>query len=226
MKFEQCPPRNPETNGLVLLDSETPLHSVESVNCYTREPAPEISPDGCGTLHITSKRICWLSKDDAVTGWAVSYPGMTLHSVCKQTAMPHLFIMLDNEELPEVRLVTPNAAELDLCYQAMCEGSLQNPCEQEEQFGGLPGFGGSGGGEQDELAAFFGGDDFITADNLPFCATDYTPYESIDPAAGGMIPDSAPDHGGMECEDGRSNAGNANSHDPHFSSDGDGMDTI
>eukprot|EP00455_Lapot_gusevi_P047625 TRINITY_DN6467_c0_g1_i2.p1 TRINITY_DN6467_c0_g1~~TRINITY_DN6467_c0_g1_i2.p1 ORF type:complete len:203 (-),score=63.00 TRINITY_DN6467_c0_g1_i2:44-622(-) len=94
-----------------------------------------------GDLFITSRQVIWLSSQDASKGFALDFPSISIHAVCRDPdsyPLPCIYCQLDlgdEEEINEVRFVPSDAETLDILFHSFSEGASLNPDPEDEGAG-------------------------------------------------------------------------------------------
>jgi len=122
-------------NGPILGEDEGPHFSLSAVTLYfDEEPA-----EGRGTLHVTTRRVVWLSEEDPLLGYAIDFYHIMCHALARETGNHFMdacvYCQLDSEsdeDVHEVRFVPHNVQDLERIYQAFSECALMNPDPDEE----------------------------------------------------------------------------------------------
>eukprot|EP00927_Polykrikos_kofoidii_P007338 TRINITY_DN129_c0_g2_i1.p1 TRINITY_DN129_c0_g2~~TRINITY_DN129_c0_g2_i1.p1 ORF type:complete len:208 (+),score=49.16 TRINITY_DN129_c0_g2_i1:51-626(+) len=115
-------------------------------------------PKGEGFLHLTNQRIVWLAESGL--GCAIDYPFISVHAVSRDTSSwpePCLYCQLRTEEpvgpeedeeeieIPELRFVPSDPAQLNRIFSVFSEMSALNPDPRDDQEDASS----SGGGSDD-----------------------------------------------------------------------------
>merc|ERR1711924_90519 len=129
---------------------------------------------GEGKMVLTNERVMWLSTADAALGYAIDYPTFIMHAISrsKETfdfACIYCQLQSDAEddeeaEIPELRFVPKDDAQLEAIFKTFSEMSAlhPDPCQS--------------GDEDDDDNLFDPNHEWITADNInqyrELCASD------------------------------------------------------
>ncbi|KAJ4953664.1 hypothetical protein NE237_030496 [Protea cynaroides] len=148
--------RTGEGTGQPILDAENDerlIHVQPGVAIVLGNRAPE-SP---GTLHISTKRIVWLSDVDMQKGYAVGFLSVSLHAVSRDPEAypsPCIYTQIETEagedeesedsdseceqtldvsKITEMRLVPSDPNQLESLFDIFCQCAELNPEPEEEE---------------------------------------------------------------------------------------------
>ena len=140
--------------ALTLLEGEVVRHEEPNTQLVLGS-APVA---GQGKLYITTSRLAWVPDAEGGQGFAVQYPDIVLHAICRDPEAydkPCIFAQLATEEdagdddaaeaISELRLVPSDAAALDAIFEAMSACAELHPDAAMDD------------GEDDDDSAMMGG---------------------------------------------------------------------
>jgi len=140
MPVERCPARS---DGGPVLNAEEEVKYVErNTQLFVGQ-----SLQGTGDLHLSNQRLVWLNSQDTSQGYAIDYPFVTVHAVCRDASSwprPCLYCQLrteepegsdeeDEVEIPELRFVPAEPNNLQKIFLAFSEMSALNPDPNDTQ---------------------------------------------------------------------------------------------
>mmetsp|Transcript_17044 Transcript_17044/g.47600 ORF Transcript_17044/g.47600 Transcript_17044/m.47600 type:complete len:232 (-) Transcript_17044:664-1359(-) len=111
--------------------------------------------EGVGTIHLTTRRVVWISQADQARGFAVGYRTIMVHAVSRDLEnfdQPCIFLQLDSGfedaggedeeeeggdseagEVSELRIVLTDPDQLEAVFEAMSECAALNPDSDMEE---------------------------------------------------------------------------------------------
>ena len=118
-------------SGISLLEGEVTRHEEANTEFFLNSTSA-----GKGKLFITTQRLAWLPDAPESQGYAIEYPNIALHAVCRDPdafELPCIFCQLNIQDcedesatdaenatvISELRLVPANATSLDAIFAAM-----------------------------------------------------------------------------------------------------------